>query len=310
MELLQINNETPAKAIFEKLLHFGNFELTDSDQIDFNAFPIFNKIEEHCLKHEKLKFILPAFPAKSSNPDKTSGILPDLGEFIGLARLNQFCKDIQDLYLPGAEVIICSDGRVFNDLVFVGDKELKAYKEKINEIINTKNLIHLSTFDLEDHYDSETFEHMRKSFCEDFGEELEELKEKIINDRNLQSLFNGIHRFIKDDFKANNLELSNNQVHKRSKDIAYRVIRRSRAWDRLLLGVFPNTLRLSIHPYPMNHQKFGIKLVPSSNRWATPWHNVVVKENDSYQLMKRKEALEIGYVEKRWGGEYVYYERA
>jgi pyoverdine/dityrosine biosynthesis protein Dit1 len=309
MELRQQEIDAPVRQIFEQLLKIGNFELTDLQDLDLSEVPLYQQLEKLCVAGKKLTFILPAFPAKSSNPNKTSGVLPDLGEFIALVGLDQFCIEVEKIYSPGAEVVICSDGRVFNDLVFVGDEELKLYKDKISEIIETRGLNNLKTFDLEDHYSCDTFNSMRQLFCIEHGEELPELKEKILADQNLTSLFNGIHRFVKEDFKVNNVELSNNQVHKQSKDIAYRVIRRSRAWDKLLSGVFPETLRLSIHPYPITHHKFGIKLVPSSNRWATPWHNVVVKENGSYQLMKKRDALELGCVEKLWGGEYAYFER-
>ncbi len=66
-----------------------------------------------------LELILPAFPAKSSNRAKTLGDLPDLGEQLGLARLQELCDEIRAVYAPGASVTICSDGRVFSDLVGV-----------------------------------------------------------------------------------------------------------------------------------------------------------------------------------------------
>src|SRR5690606_32250340 len=102
--------------------------------------------------------------------------------------------------------------------------------------------------------------------------------------------------------------ISKNRLHKQSKEIAYQVIQRSRAWDNLLAHVFSQTLRLSIHPYPLTHHKFGIELVRAQDRWATPWHNVVLKIKDSYQLVKRIEALRQGAKLKMFAGEYAYYE--
>ena len=148
-----------------------------------------------------------------------------------------------------------------------------------------------------------------KSFCIEYAQDLTILKHNVKSQENLLSLFNGIHRFIKEDFTAIHQGHSKNQINKISKEVAYKVIQRSRAWDQLLNATFPDTLRLSIHPYPLIHHKFGIKLVPSSDKWATPWHNVVVKEQDTFKLMKKSEALKLGHVEKNWGGEYAYFAR-
>ena len=59
--------------------------------------------------------VLPAFPFKSRNRDgKVLGRLPDLGEDIGLARLQTLCDDITRIYPRGAEITIVSDGIVYN----------------------------------------------------------------------------------------------------------------------------------------------------------------------------------------------------
>jgi pyoverdine/dityrosine biosynthesis protein Dit1 len=309
MEVLNEIGQQAITQIVKELLRIGNFEQTDLSNIDIKSIPICKRLLELYNENKKLTFILPAFPAKSSNPNKTSGVLPDMGEFIALQNLNDFCENITKIYSPGAEIIICSDGKVFNDLVFVEDENLKLYKNKIKSIIKIHRFSHLKTFDLEDYYNCDTPDSMRQLFCSEYAEDINNLKEQVLNDDHTKSLFNGIHRFIKEDFKEIHQELSNNQVHKQSKIIAYNIIRRSRAWDQLLKNVYPDTLRLSIHPYPIEHHKFGIKLVPSSDKWATPWHNIVVKKNSTYHLMKKKEALDLGYLPKVWEGEYVYFER-
>lgn len=75
--------------------------------------------------------ILPAFPWKSvsssqslevislkiaqiNKVDKVTGILPDLGELLALARLNQLCEDVRKVYPAGGEVTIATDGLVFD----------------------------------------------------------------------------------------------------------------------------------------------------------------------------------------------------
>jgi pyoverdine/dityrosine biosynthesis protein Dit1 len=61
-------------------------------------------IEKMIHKNRPIEFILPAFPAKSMNRDKTAGPLPDLGEILSLRFLNNFCEKIKSFYEPGAKV--------------------------------------------------------------------------------------------------------------------------------------------------------------------------------------------------------------
>lgn len=66
-------------------------------------------------RQEPIRMILPAFPFKSPNArDKVLGILPDFGEELALAHLNGLCENIAQVYEPGADVYISSDGLVYN----------------------------------------------------------------------------------------------------------------------------------------------------------------------------------------------------
>jgi pyoverdine/dityrosine biosynthesis protein Dit1 len=59
--------------------------------------------------------ILPAFPFKSPNASsKVLGNMPDFGEELALAHLNGLCQNIGEVYDPGADVYISSDGLVYN----------------------------------------------------------------------------------------------------------------------------------------------------------------------------------------------------
>lgn len=276
----------------------------DIDLRTFSQSPLCQSIEQAYLEKRKLTFILPAFPAKSSNRNKTHSPLPDLGELLALQRLQKMCEQIELIYSPGAEVIICSDGRVFNDLVNVSDQDLTLYDQKIISMLREFDLSNLKTYSLDDFYKKNA----KDRLLGEYAPALESIKEMVKTDSDALSMFNGIHRFIKDDLAFSSSFASKNQLHRESKEVAYQVIRRSRAWDNLLATVFPNTLRLSIHPYPLTHHKFGIELVKGQDRWATPWHNVVLKMRDSYQLVKRIEALRMGAKVQMFAGQYAYYE--
>lgn len=65
----------------------------------------------------KIDMALPAFPFKSANKVyKALGFLPDKAEELALARLHNMCKRIEEIYEPGAMVVIISDGLVYNGL--------------------------------------------------------------------------------------------------------------------------------------------------------------------------------------------------
>ncbi|GAB3638680.1 hypothetical protein GCM10027422_42700 [Hymenobacter arcticus] len=87
------------------------------------------KLHYYISQGQPIHLILPAFPAKSPNPHKVLGKLPDLGEEIALTFLQSLCNDIRQVYAPGARISICADGRVFADLVQVSDAEVSAYNE-------------------------------------------------------------------------------------------------------------------------------------------------------------------------------------
>lgn len=79
--------------------------------------------------------VLPAFPWKSVNKkEKVLGAVPDLGEVLGLGRLNGLCEDIERIYPPGAKVTITSDGLVYNDLLGISDEEVYGYGSALRRI--------------------------------------------------------------------------------------------------------------------------------------------------------------------------------
>lgn len=46
--------------------------------------------------------------------EKVLGTLPDLGEELALMHLNGLCESIAEIYEYGAELVIASDGLVYN----------------------------------------------------------------------------------------------------------------------------------------------------------------------------------------------------
>jgi hypothetical protein len=117
-----------------------------------------------------IQLVLPAFPCKSANPKKVVGKLPDFGEELALRFLDERCQAIADRYPPGAQLTICSDGRVFNDLVGVQDQDVTAYGSKIAEMIEAMKLSSISLFDLDIVRPGESYESLRDWLVEKYAE--------------------------------------------------------------------------------------------------------------------------------------------
>ena len=255
--------------------------------------PLLVNISHKIARNQALTFLLPAFPAKSPSPQKTSGQLPDMGEVLALKNLQQLCERLHEVYEQKVELVICSDGRVFSDIVGVDDATIDQYNQGIQEIISEFNLFHLRTFSMDDIFPDLTENELRELLLQKYAKGAEQIRELVLSDQNTRSLLNGVHRFLLEDERALRPLESRNQVAKKVKKSAYELLRRSDAWSELLNEYFQNELRLSIHPYPLGHEKFGIKLVASSNKWATPWHNVVVQIEDRFELMHLKDAQKL-----------------
>jgi pyoverdine/dityrosine biosynthesis protein Dit1 len=250
----------------------------------------FNKIDFFVSNQQPIHFILPAFPAKSPNISKVLGDLPDLGEEVALITLENLCNEIKDAYAPGARITICSDGRIFAKLVGVTDEKVSAYVNVLHNLINELELKNIDIINLEDILPDVSFNDAREYVIEKFAESIFDLQERLKKNDEFKNLFNGIHRFIVDDRMVVEANLSKTKIKEESKLIALQVIQYSNAWTNFLASYFPESIRLSIHPYTSHADKIGIKLTKAADNWLTPWHGVMVLNNDGYTLMKKNDA--------------------
>ncbi|HYY99575.1 MAG TPA: L-tyrosine/L-tryptophan isonitrile synthase family protein, partial [Pyrinomonadaceae bacterium] len=93
------------------------------------------KVRRFVVNGEPVHMLLPAFPAKSPNTSKVLGRLPDMAEELALGFLEGVCGEIKEFYAPGARVTICSDGRVFSDLVGVADSDVTEYGREVGSML-------------------------------------------------------------------------------------------------------------------------------------------------------------------------------
>jgi pyoverdine/dityrosine biosynthesis protein Dit1 len=253
-------------------------------------------------EQQPITFVLPAFPAKSPNPAKVIGTLPDMAEQLSLEFLNILCQHIQQIYSPGARVILCSDGRVFNDAVGIRDTDVTDYQQALALLIKKMSYTFISTFNLDDLNSDLEFNQMRHRLMEQYGESLETLKDTVrkgnktpcsIEDKEVHRQYCGITRFLVEDVTHQAQAPSRNAIQKACRARAYIVIQRSRAWSALIAERFPHAIRLSIHPQTCGTSKLGIRLMEAES-WMTPWHGVAVDIGGSFVLVKRAQAEELG----------------
>lgn len=257
---------------------------------------------------EPIHFLLPAFPAKSPNPKKVLGRLPDMAEELALGFLQQVCDEISELYPPGARITICSDGRVFSDLVGVSDEDVTDYGVEIDSLRTRLNLTSLALFSMEDLFEIDDNEKMREQLRLHYAETLPSIEDRIRAFEHHQMLFNGIQRFLFEDRVAIEIGKSRTQVRNECKARTYLVIQRSDAWGRLLSDCFPAALRLSIHPQGPHSEKIGILLGEAEDTWLTPWHGVAVRNDGNFRLMRRHEAEALGARVVEHAGRPSYYQ--
>lgn len=302
----KLSEEAKAKALLSEVIRFRRMAKSKTSCFPGDCQhcmePHLPKMLDAIRANKKIRFVLPAFPAKSPNPEKVLGVLPDMAEKEALTFLNGLCNRIKSHYEPGAEIIICSDGRVFNDLIGILDDNLTAYQIQIGRLIRDMGLVNLSTFDLHSVYPGDDHDRLRSDLMSKYGRPLEQVREMVKRggngtgsreDRDTHRHYCGTTRFLVEDSSLPGQTKSKNALQKECRAKAYEVMRRSNAWTELIAEKFPDAIRLSIHPQACASKKLGIQLVGTSN-WMTPWHGVAVDIGDNYVLMKRSQAEELG----------------
>lgn len=265
-----------------------------SDDFEREAEPHMNRLLRAIRKNRPVELILPAFPAKSPNRNKTLSHLPDLAEKHALQHLQILCDNIGSIYGPGARITICSDGRVFADLICIPDEDVTAYGEYLRSYAAAAHGKSFAFFNLDDAFQKTySYDILREELLILYGESIASLYQRCKEEKEAKAMYLGITRFIFEDYSGIEPFRSGSRtaIQKVSRLIAYRVIQRSNAWSRLLEDRFPDALRLSIHPQFRVSKKIGVYLGETNgDSWLTPWHSVAVRRNGKIAFCKRKDA--------------------
>ncbi|KAE8353793.1 Pyoverdine/dityrosine biosynthesis protein-domain-containing protein [Aspergillus coremiiformis] len=311
--------QTPTDSIVEQIVTLFDKELryrVENDQWETHGRAYFAAKVGFFVNHNlTLQLCLPAFPCKSSNPEKVMGVLPDRSEEIALRRLHAFSQQIEQIYPPGAKISIISDGHVFSDCIGVDDKTVDEYGEHLKNLnqaisqatggkdrrvqfqslVDLFNLQSLSAFTGESvagglqlpelpHYLptklDDVAELCRRILVAGCQPSRESIRNQIdFGDEALLALYRGFSRFMLEDLERHPLiqSRSRSQRKKLGTKVSFEMIVRNQAYSNLIELMFPDYLRLSIHAHNNSGPKFGIRLFNTDNVRA-------VRELDSLGL--------------------------
>ncbi|KAK1993539.1 pyoverdine/dityrosine biosynthesis protein [Colletotrichum falcatum] len=280
--------DATAEAVMNVLLSFSDI---NTDDAVLNTKESFGpRIRQHVAANRQIPMVLPAFPGKSINTtQKVLGVLPDLGEELALARLNDLCSQIKQLYKPGAKLIIAADGACYSDVLKYNDDNFWEYDVNLRqmmakagyncfEFVYFMNLVGTCskpTITKEEFFrllKTSQQEMMEKYLPPDF-----DVDKAINSDSDMKSTYLGYCKFLTLDLSqpmkasGHGCKEVKRTVHRTAKTL----ISRGAAFAEVLRQQYPDCVRLTIHS-SSGKTKIPIRLIPSPDPVSmTPWHCTV-----------------------------------
>ncbi|RFU81260.1 pyoverdine biosynthesis [Trichoderma arundinaceum] len=261
---------------------------------DEGALKFLALIYTHVKAGEVVPMCLPAFPFKSPNSQsKVLGKLPDRAEELALAHLNGLCLAIQDIYPPGANLTIISDGLVYNDLLGVPDKDVWNYGETLRSLASAKGYKHISfsrlrdlvTIPLPEHLDEMTYvanaSNFRRALLNTFSRPDWEWK-TVSQSEDVCLTYRGYIKFLETDLQTVypvGDDRSKTRYKRGIEYIAKQMMARGDAFASAVRQKYRDSVRLSIHP-STGATKLSISLLPTESIYTTPWHCTVAYKLD------------------------------
>ncbi|WDK20903.1 pyoverdine/dityrosine biosynthesis protein [Colletotrichum graminicola] len=297
---MPLPTQTDVDSILEILRRFSNHQ--DPKGVD-GAVPYeavaAEKIENFRAAKKPVSLLLPAFPWKSPNPQKTLSKSPDLGEELGLIRLNQLCKELAAVFPYGAHITIISDGSVYNDLLGYPDEDVFSYGQELRDMACENGLTSISFMRLIDVLGLNDGNAISKevflSIAPTCRRELEKgfldpnfnIEREIKDHPDTALTYRGFVKGAYDDLRwgpnipeavKSNEDMYQAEARRVGEQMTRRLIVRNRtsAYERALEFRFPDSIRISIHP-STGTSKFSIPLIPQPDCFGlTPWHSCVL----------------------------------
>ncbi|CAM1509769.1 Fc.00g001040.m01.CDS01 [Cosmosporella sp. VM-42] len=290
------------------------------DRLEGGANTFLSIIDQFVAAGMRVDACLPAFPFKSANKVyKVLGYLPDKAEELALDRLNTMCTRIREVYSPGAQVTIISDGITYNDLLCISDQDTWAYGEALRKMAVRKqfNCIRFSRMSdlLEIPLPEKMTEITYVANCTTFrrlllnrhGRADLDIDYEIATNPDTKLTYLGYKRFLESDLKhifPRGADRTANGYRRDCKYLAKQMLIRGDAFARAVKNAFPNQLRLSIHE-SVAGKKMSICLLNTRTGFTTPWHCSVAQLADGEWVsapmgeFSKDNRLELVYVDGR-----------
>ncbi|KAJ5309110.1 hypothetical protein N7508_004489 [Penicillium antarcticum] len=293
-----------AEEVMDIVEGYGYHERTTAAKEWLGRSSFIPRVQTHIKNNRTIPLVLPAFPMKSNNRmEKVLGALPDLGEELGLARLVNLCGDIKAVYPPGAIVVIVTDGICYNDLTGISDAEVWDYGSRLRDIATEKRYGCIQFNRIMNLLGLYCREKISKSeYVKLCGVSRAELHRRhgrpgfdvdgfLKSNEDYLRTYNGYDKFMKIDLKYSpaTKDCPGPKQYKKSvKTIAKAMIVRGVEFAELLRQVYPDSLRLSIHP-SSGQTKLSCPLIPQIDSFSmSPWHCSIAVKLDGTFLTAHK----------------------
>lgn len=251
-----------------------------------------DRISTFAASNSPISFAMLGLPFKSTNTrDKVLGKLPDLGEELTIQNFSNFNEDIKRVYAPGINMVVASDGYVFNDLLGIADTTVEQYKE-INQHMGASGPMKI--LDINDFYGGQSISLKREKLMDQFGYTWEKMEQQILFNPDVNFLYRGMLKYWDTEMACRNFE-SKSQRAKYAKKLVREMMLRNEAYNMLVRKELGDHIRLSMHQSVNNGYKYSFKLIPGQHTHHAAWNAVVVMRGEEAITMHKADAEKAGY---------------
>jgi len=241
---------------------------------------------------QPINMFVVGFPFKSPNHEKkTIGDLPDMAERKSLEYLQGILEEIKTVYSPGAQLRIFIDGIMFAEFVGLSPQTVLAYENALQHLIaDLPNIKLYTSTDLMQIHKLQRLEDIN-AMMDTYGSPDEKHKASTKPAGELMRKRIALEL----DSAAGRKMLE----HQTLDDVVFGLLAREARMRIYMSKLFPadKFLRLTVHFSGDVGKKFGIKLSPNSN--VTPYHGVLVEEEDESWSIKFKRDIDLNNYELR-----------
>src|SRR3989338_4296359 len=234
-----------------------------------------------------IEFVLPSFPVKCFNPLKVRRRTPDLAEIGCLSRLYSLCRDLGQIYEPGARIILVTDGLVYAPIFREPTADAQGYRERIDGLIDNLGFRdYITSIDMDDLVSSRQnefdriYQRVERQVADHWMQHPNDSDRITLIENTMTNINLTMYseRALVDVFVNRNNNSLEQEIRERATASAfeYLVFNQSIREIDLVQRAFPRALRVTCHP---KEGQLGLHLV-HPNSFNFPWNGVGVLRRD------------------------------